>query len=65
MIDSEVEFVGMTLECNGIFGDLNDAVIDFGKIFHPGAYILSCCHYECRFWMPNIPVDVTFEQLNK
>ena len=43
---SEVEFVGMTLERNGIFGDLNDAVMELGTTYHPGAHILSCCHYE-------------------
>jgi hypothetical protein len=57
---SEVEFVGMTLERNGIFGDLNDAVMDFGIIFHPGAHILSCCHYECRFWIKSLPFNPAY-----
>ena len=47
----------MTLERNGIFDDLNDAVMDFGIIFHPGAHILSCCHYECRLWIKSLPFN--------
>ena len=72
MIDSEVEFVGMTLERNGIFGDLNDAVIDFGIIFiqeriSSDVAVMNavCGSNPCRLILPSIPVDVPFEKLRE
>ena len=42
---------------NGIFCDLNDAVMELRTTYHPGAHILSCCHYECRLWIESLPFN--------